>query len=500
MAKKQIEAEEMKTSRRSNLKAYADSKRKDKKNKIKIGKLSEFDAASLKAMRPTLHLPIDIISGGIPKGVIYEIWGDESAGKTTTIGKILENWKIMYGDDMPATLYVDAENTFNHKFFSRFRFLDEDDVIFMKDSIIENIWNRIEEMVAMDALDVVVIDSLSALQTIAEEEKSIDGSNMAQIPRKINTMIKKFYTLVEDHGITLIIVNSGYQDINAMSYGPPKTILKGGKALALGKSCSIKISKSFSKSASVIEKIDGIDIMTEVQTKYVAEKNKLGRPKAEAITFLNVNDKKNKTFEYAKDVMQLSIMYGFINQAGAWLSAIDSKGEVLYKCQGSDKMAAYIDMNPSFYVKLKLLCYSKIYRPYEFYYLFEDIKKALFRELTYLKASNTIDLHFMEDLSDKQKEVIQEVIDQKSDILSLKASDVLTSKVIMKAKYDLKNFYGKDYIKEIENRNENITDETYKEFIELCNNDLEELKEELMEFEIVKEFEEENFDETVEEI
>lgn len=67
-------------SKLENLKKFLEDKKKDKKSKLKIGRLDQFNVAGLESTIPTLHLPFDDLVGGLQKGTIIEFYGGESSG------------------------------------------------------------------------------------------------------------------------------------------------------------------------------------------------------------------------------------------------------------------------------------------------------------------------------------------------------------------------------------------------------------------------------------
>lgn len=100
-------------SRRENLLKLIEEQKKKSKNpdKIKIGTIDTFNVGGLESTVPTLHMPIDDLIGGFQKGIIMEVFGEESSGKSTTIGKLIENlvaFKPDYEEPM-SVLYVDSE-------------------------------------------------------------------------------------------------------------------------------------------------------------------------------------------------------------------------------------------------------------------------------------------------------------------------------------------------------------------------------------------------------
>ena len=164
------------------------------------------------------------------------------SGKTSTLGKLIENLVYFRTEEEEelSILYIDSEGTFNVKFVNRFDSLTDEDFFLCKEHIIEKVWNQIETLLEKNAIDIVVIDSIGALQTMQEDDKAIQENTVGALPKKINTMIKKFYEATEESGLTVIVVNQEYQNINTMGYGPQKT-LKGGGALRYGKSISLEV-------------------------------------------------------------------------------------------------------------------------------------------------------------------------------------------------------------------------------------------------------------------
>lgn len=442
-------------SKLENLKKFLDEKKKDKKSKLKIGRLEQFNVAGLESTIPTLHLAFDDLVGGLQKGTILEFYGNESSGKTTTIMKLIENIQMTQPDgEELGVLFIDCEGTANMKFMRRFKNINEDSIIFYKEFLIEEIWNTIDELVAADAIDIVVIDSVGSLQTKQEDEKDLYGNTVGSLAKRMNGLIKKFYQIAEESEMTVIVVNQQYDNPNAaMMYGGGESkILKGGNALKFAKAVSIEVKKNTSKNEVTIEKINGEDVITEVLAQYTARKNKLNAPLRNSFSLLNVLPSRAYTFNYFNDVLTYANKFGFIKQAGAWYYAYDSNGVELYKCSGGAKMVSYIQNNPTFYIGLKLQVYSKIYEPYEFYFHFKQLKDRLQKE--FISIQNTVsDRLRFEDLNDEDREECEKFIKFDSGLDEKKITDFLNEKQIDLALHELKRFYDTETVEEISKRN-----------------------------------------------
>ena len=97
--------------RKENLQEFIKQQKAKSKNpdKIKIGTIDTFNVGGLESTIPTLHMPMDDLVGGFQRGIIMEVYGDESAGKSTTIGKVIENLVAFRPDDEAelSILFVD---------------------------------------------------------------------------------------------------------------------------------------------------------------------------------------------------------------------------------------------------------------------------------------------------------------------------------------------------------------------------------------------------------
>lgn len=99
--------------RKENLQEFIKQQKAKSKNpdKIKIGTIDTFNVGGLESTIPTLHMPLDDLVGGFQRGIIMELYGEESAAKSTTVGKLIENLAAFRPDDEEqlSVLYVDAE-------------------------------------------------------------------------------------------------------------------------------------------------------------------------------------------------------------------------------------------------------------------------------------------------------------------------------------------------------------------------------------------------------
>ena len=116
---------------------------------------------------PTGSISLDIALGigGIPRGRITEIFGAESAGKSTLCHHIVAEAQRTGG----TAAYIDAEHSLDPTYAARCGVQIDDLLISQPDSG-EQALEIVEYLVRSGAVDVVVIDSVAALVPRAELE------------------------------------------------------------------------------------------------------------------------------------------------------------------------------------------------------------------------------------------------------------------------------------------------------------------------------------------
>src|SRR5437588_447928 len=150
---------------------------------------------------PTGALPLDLALGvgGIPKGRVIEIYGPESAGKTTVALHVIAEAQKLGG----VAAFVDAEHALDPIYASRIG-VNIDELLISQPDTGEQALDIVEVLVRSGAVDVIVIDSVAALVPKAEIEGEMGDSHvglqarlMSQAMRKLTAAISKSATTVE---------------------------------------------------------------------------------------------------------------------------------------------------------------------------------------------------------------------------------------------------------------------------------------------------------------
>src|SRR6202790_2676833 len=138
---------------------------------MRLGEKQNLEIESI----PTGSLALDLALGigGIPRGRITELYGPESAGKTTLALHVIAEAQKQGG----VAAFVDAEHALDPLYASRIG-VKIDDLLISQPDTGEQAIEIVGVLVRSGAVDVIVIDSVAALVPKAEIEGDIAYSPM----------------------------------------------------------------------------------------------------------------------------------------------------------------------------------------------------------------------------------------------------------------------------------------------------------------------------------
>jgi len=149
-----------------------------------------------------------------------------------------------------------------------------------------------------------------------------------------------------------------------------------GRALKFAKAAALELKRETSGAITEIGEF-GEKVIKEVPIKFYASKNKLSEPYKTSFSFLNLDKNKKMAFNFISDVFAFGQEYGVIDVRGAWVYFKDINGVELHKCNGGAKAIDYLTSDIDLFSKIKYLIYSKMYRPFEFYYLNDKVARMI---------------------------------------------------------------------------------------------------------------------------
>ena len=273
-----------------------------------IMKLGEQTAADVQTIS-TGALSLDIALGinGVPRGRIIEIYGPESSGKTTLCQHIIANAQKEGG----VCAFVDTEHALDPSYARKIG-VNVDDLLISQPDCGEDALTITETLVASNAIDVLVVDSVAALTPKAEIEGNMGDSHVGLQARLMSQALRKLTALVSKSRTCLIFTNQLREKIGVM-YGNPETTT-GGKALKFYASIRMEIRRAASISTP------GGDILGN-RTKVKLVKNKLAAPFKVAefdIMFA-------EGISQAGSVLDVAVDLNIVSKRGSWFSFNDKQ-------------------------------------------------------------------------------------------------------------------------------------------------------------------------------
>lgn len=224
----------------------------------------------------TLDLALGV--GGIPKGRITEIFGENGSGKSSLCCHIVAECQATGG----TAAFIDTEHALNPRYAKQMgvRLAEEENgLIFIQPMTGEEAFDLAIALIQSGGVDLVVIDSMAALVPKAELEGEMDHQSIGAQARLISKGLMKLTAIVEQTNTAVVFTNQTRVDIGQQSrYGPVMTT-PGGRAPKFYSGVRIELKSTRSK--TIKDPRDADRIIGRVVTATVV-KSKVGPPFVQA--------------------------------------------------------------------------------------------------------------------------------------------------------------------------------------------------------------------------
>jgi recombination protein RecA len=273
---------------------------------------------------PTGSLALDnaLGVGGVPRGRIIEIFGPESSGKTTLAAHVVAEAQKLGG----TCAFVDAEHAFDPNYAEQLG-VDTEELLISQPDTGEQALNITDTLVRSGALDVIVIDSVSALVPQAELEGDMGDTHVGLQARLMSQALRKLAGTINRTKTALIFINQIRMKIGVM-FGNPETT-SGGRALKFYSSVRMDIRR-----IGAVK--DGQDVVGN-RTRVKVKKNKVAPPFQEAEFDLIYGEGISSLGE----IIDLGTEYDILQKRGSWYSY---KDETI--AQGRENTKEWLEENP----------------------------------------------------------------------------------------------------------------------------------------------------------
>lgn len=167
----------------------------------------------------------DIIGvGGIPRGKITELYGNESSGKTTLALHVIAEVQKQGG----IASFIDAEHALDPQYAKNLG-VDLTRLIFHQPDSGEQALSMVEHLVKTKKIDIVVVDSVAALVPLDELKGDMDDKQIGVQARMMGKALRRLTHDIKDSNTIVLFINQVREKIGIM-FGE-KTTTPGGRAL-----------------------------------------------------------------------------------------------------------------------------------------------------------------------------------------------------------------------------------------------------------------------------
>jgi recombination protein RecA len=275
--------------------------------------------------------------GGVPRGRVIEIYGPESSGKTTLTLHLIAEAQKAGG----YAAFIDAEHALDPKYASSLG-VDVDNLIVSQPDSGEQALEVASALVATNAVDLIVVDSVAALVPRAELEGEMGDSHVGLQARLMSQALRKLTGQVARTNTCLVFINQLREKIGVM-FGNPETT-PGGKALKFYASVRLDIRR-----IGAIKQADGV--VTGNRTRVKVVKNKVAPPFTEAEFDIMYNEGISSTGA----LLDLALEKQIVEKRGSWLNY---KGTQL--AQGRDAAKDALKSDPKLYQEIEAAVKAKL--------------------------------------------------------------------------------------------------------------------------------------------
>lgn len=202
----------------------------------------------------------DILGGGLVKGRLVEIFGVESAGKTTLSTQIAANW-LKQGKKIA---YLDFEHAMDIRYAESLG-LHFDHIRFFQPDVMEDGMEIIRKLLELDEVDLIVVDSVASMTTKPEMEGEFGQATIGLKARYMSQLVRLITPDCDNKGITVIFINQIRKNIGM--YVPPETT-PGGLALRYGCTQRIELRLASAKDKSEGREVNITCVKNKVSDPY----------------------------------------------------------------------------------------------------------------------------------------------------------------------------------------------------------------------------------------
>ncbi|MCX5975182.1 MAG: recombinase RecA [bacterium] len=293
-----------------------------------------FGKGSIMRLGESTHMNVDVVPtgaltldlalgvGGVPRGRVTEIYGQEASGKSTLVLQIMAEAQKLGG----KAAFIDVEHALDPT-YARALGVNIDDLYISQPDSGEQALDITEMLVRSGAIDVVAIDSVAALVPKTELDGEMGDAYIGLQARLMSQALRKLTGAISRSNTCVVFTNQLREKVGVM-FGNPE-ITPGGRALKFYASVRLEMRRQDTI------KVGNDVVGARIRVKVV--KNKLAPPFRQAEFDLIFG----KGISRVGCIMDLALASGLLAKSGAWISYNDMR-----LGQGRENVKAYLEEHP----------------------------------------------------------------------------------------------------------------------------------------------------------
>lgn len=286
--------------------------------------------------------------GGLPRGHIVEIFGDESSGKTTLALSAIRQVQQMGGF---AALF-DFEQTFHPVYAQALGVnMDRDKLLVMTPLHFQHGARLIVDVITQMKPLLVIVDSVSAMTPQQVIDGSVeDGARVGLQAALMSAFLQYISKYLKDNNTCLLFLNQLRSVIKKSKYDPgPDEETSGGRSIRYYSSVRLRLRKG------AVEKIDTTSKITgkagkepvNVTVNVTVIKNKIDKPWRAAPVYIRFGE----GIDNVLSIVELAINTKVIAKEGSSYTFTHKDG--VLKCVGKEKLRKILEENEKLFDQLR---------------------------------------------------------------------------------------------------------------------------------------------------
>lgn len=267
--------------------------RKKKNPKLRLGSLHEIASSQVYPPLSTDNIVMDYITsiGGFPRGLVTEVRGEFSSGKTTICAQAAaaHQQAVIRGEAEGAILYLDFEYAVSESYFANLGLdvNDEETFVYFQPDTLEEGFNMFLDMTKAGLLAMCIVDSVAGASAEAEYENNIGKLSIGQKAKALHQSLRMSVGPMRVHGTGLVLINH-IQDVIPQTFGEKQMALRGikqkvspgGKAIEYYTSMRVSLDKPSQNKEETLDDLtqEKSKLVTSTEVTVTCFKNKVGVP------------------------------------------------------------------------------------------------------------------------------------------------------------------------------------------------------------------------------